>query len=82
MRRVIAGIALLLALNTANADGLIQNAGMPPPVSDASRATTRQHSSQCNRPNHTTNNADNRCDLYTIHSLSSCDITSCRGRPP
>lgn len=32
MKNLIAGIALLLACMTANADGLIQNAGMKLPV--------------------------------------------------
>ena len=39
MKRIIAGVVLLLACMTANADGLIQNAGMKPPVSDEARAT-------------------------------------------
>ena len=39
MRKLIAGLALMLACMTANADGLIQNAGMKPPVSDDARAT-------------------------------------------
>ncbi|PBJ21663.1 hypothetical protein BSF44_35260 [Pseudomonas sp. ACN8] len=39
MKGLIASIVLLLALNTANADGLIQNAGMRPLVSDDARAT-------------------------------------------
>ncbi|QDV97115.1 hypothetical protein FFH90_023565 [Pseudomonas sp. ATCC 43928] len=39
MKKLIARIALLLACMTANADGLIQNAGMKPLVSDDARAT-------------------------------------------
>jgi NAD-dependent SIR2 family protein deacetylase len=39
MKKLIAGFALLLACMTANADGLLQNAGMKPPVSDDARAT-------------------------------------------
>ncbi|VVP73523.1 hypothetical protein [Pseudomonas fluorescens] len=39
MKNLIAWIVLLLTLNTANANGLIQNAGMKPPVSDDARAT-------------------------------------------
>jgi hypothetical protein len=38
LKVLIAGFVLLLTLNTANADGLIQNAGMKPPVSDEARA--------------------------------------------
>ncbi|WP_223531205.1 hypothetical protein [Pseudomonas sp. GL-R-19] len=37
MKKLIAGLALALTLTTANADGLIQNAGMKPPVSDDAR---------------------------------------------
>ena len=41
MKKLIAGFALLLGLAcmTANADGLLQNAGMKPLVSDDARAT-------------------------------------------
>jgi hypothetical protein len=39
MKKRIAGIVLVLAFTTANADGLIQNAGMKAPVSDDARAT-------------------------------------------
>jgi len=39
MKFLIAGFVLLLAC-TANADSLIQNAGMKPPVNDDARATS------------------------------------------
>lgn len=40
MKRLIAAVVLgLLACMTANADSLIQSAGMKPPVSDTPRAT-------------------------------------------
>jgi hypothetical protein len=39
MKNLIAGIVLLLACTIANADGLIQNAGMKPLVNDDARAT-------------------------------------------
>lgn len=39
MKILIAGLALLLACTTANADDLLQNAGMKPLVSDDARAT-------------------------------------------
>lgn len=39
MKILIAGTALALACITANADDLIQSAGMKPPVSDDARAT-------------------------------------------
>jgi hypothetical protein len=38
MKKLIAGIALLLACITANAGSLIQNVGMKPQVSDEARA--------------------------------------------
>jgi hypothetical protein len=68
MKNLIAGIVLLLALNTANADGLIQNAGMKPPVSDDARATllTIRHCTEgygC---------ADTRLDRI-FKSLRACD---------
>jgi tellurite resistance protein len=40
MKNLIAGIVLLLACTIANADGLIQNSGMKPPVSDDARPPT------------------------------------------
>jgi hypothetical protein len=39
MKNLIAGIVLLLACTIANADSLIQNAGMKPLVNDDARAT-------------------------------------------
>jgi len=39
MKNLIAGIVLLLACTIANAEGLIQNASMKPPVSNEARAT-------------------------------------------
>ena len=39
MKRLLLTITLLLACMTTNADGLLQNAGMKPLVSDDARAT-------------------------------------------
>lgn len=67
MKILIAGLVLLLTC-TANADSLIQNAGMKPPVSDVARATllTIRHCTEgygC---------ADTRLDRI-FKSLQACD---------
>jgi hypothetical protein len=67
LKSLIAGFVLLLAC-TANADSLIQNAGMKPPVSNDARATslTIRHCTEgygC---------ADTRLDRL-FKSLQACD---------